>query len=1147
MTLAGRLNGPRRRSAPLAVFGLVMFGLAMSALPLAQPAGAQQLDSSGYSPCAPGQPIDLLVMMDASGSLHQRDGIDRDGDKRRTALREFRRRLSALVASLSSAEAPEIRVALWRFDATARQIVGFRRASAQHPSNEDIELSLGDSNGRGGFEVRGRHTDYLTALREAHRAFTEDGSGDVCRLLLFFTDGIYDPTGDPSLEQADGLRIEVCNDLKPLFESASIDTYAILLGDQFRDAGRTADPDDPDDGDVDEIGREMATASMQIVRALTGDSTSELTRGLPYSRQFGCAQWSDNQPADRDGSIIAIDALDRLAIQLLEVAEVAASGLTEWPACGATAAGGRQSAPLPAGRYIASIVAYPRANFITGYEIVADGSTRRGDGTGVEPLRLGAGDFGELDAGWTLEIETSGGRQDAGVACYIKPAAAEPAAPAQGVAEAGGQQVGPVQRSELGPDSPPLGIEVTAPAPPELCAAAAAAPFEWPDDERVASWSCGHDGTVSFTLQPLQCQASHDLETPLQAQVEPPLTGALFGSGEIAVDVRIDIDGPPSVLYDCLGAPALVCSGADVVVEPDSTEVPHSPLQAASGCVLVPPTQGSATVELAWVPDDAAVLPGDIGWRFDADVHSGGDRGTVSDDGSVLSVGNDSDAEGAELHLVSAQQLGNGDWDITGVLTLVPRWDPGASELQEGADRLMETQSVELRIGRSYGMRGAPALVCSGAGAAVEPDSAELPRSPLRVATGCVLMPPTEGSATVELAWTPEDAAALPGEIGWRFSADAHGSGGRGTVSDDGTVLTLGVDGDPGGVELHLMSAQELGNGDWDISGVLTLVPRWDPGAAELQESADRRMEGRSTELRIDRSYLARANSAAAFRLTLLIGLVSVIVSYVMFCLALVANMSLPDPMGYWMYRADLPVETGADGKPSLGARAGDALGAATGERIRGDASRGGRGKRLMAWESAGLRVGLRRAPRFWLPGLLRGAWAAVSTDPGERIAARPAARRRSRHGATAAAELPTLMVSGAPRRSVDGDLVAPAWVALPRRGRASHIADVEVRELEALMVQADGAPPSAGEADPDAPREREDAGDARAAPSRPPELPEPPDDARGARETPPPSSPPPSSSPPSAERPGDRPPGRDRPDRPPPRDRPDRPPPRRR
>ena len=186
---------------------------------------------------------------------------------------------------------------------------------------------------------------------------------------------------NPRCSRPISFRSEVCNDIKRSFEEASIDTYTILLGNQFRDAGGQADAETPDALKI-----EMATASMQVLRALTGDASSRLVSGLPYASEFDCAQWSDEQPADRDGAIIAIDDLDRLAVQLLEVVDVAANSLAEWTTCGLASVGDRRSAPLPAGRLIDSIVAYPRTTSIEGYEIVtADGVPHREPGTGTEP------------------------------------------------------------------------------------------------------------------------------------------------------------------------------------------------------------------------------------------------------------------------------------------------------------------------------------------------------------------------------------------------------------------------------------------------------------------------------------------------------------------------------------------------------------------------------------------------------------------------------------------------------------------------------------------------------------------------------------------------------------------------------------------
>ncbi|WP_428118885.1 vWA domain-containing protein [Candidatus Poriferisodalis sp.] len=930
----------------------VMLGLLVSIVPLSSKAAAQGTDASGYSPCQPGQSIDLLVMMDASGSLHESAGVDRDGTKRRTALRDFRARLTDLVAGLHGGDAPEIRLGLWRFDTAAQQIVGFEAPSPQHPSNSEIENSLGDPNDLGGFLVKGRHTDYLTALRGAEAAFGDSAPG-ACRLLLFFTDGIYDPTGDPSLQQADQLRTEICADIKRSFETSNVDTYTILLGDQFRSAGRPSDPDEPD-----AIGREMAAASMQILRALTGDADSQLVRGLPYASGFDCAQWSDEQPADRDGAIIAIDDLDRLAIQLLEVADVAANSLVEWSNCGLASIDDRRSAPLPAGRFIDSIVAYPRATSIEEYEIVTVGGvTRRGAGNGSEPLRLANADLAGLESGWTIEFVTSGGDGGIDVACYIKQARSDVPSETGQVTNSEGQLLEQVERSEFGPDSPPLEVLVVAEAPLELCGAASMEHFAWPD-ERVQDWFCRDDGTVVFELEPLQCQESHDLAAPLLAEFEPKHAGTLFGPRQLIVVSQIDIDGPSSVLYDCLGAPVLSCAGADA--------------------------------------QEAFIA---------------------------------SDGDGTQ----------------------------GELDAQESPTRPRRMR--------------------------VEPVSLEVPRERLRGDAGCVVFPPTRGTAEVELFWRHDGSAGLPGDLDWRFDGEFHGESSSGTVHGDGATLLLGVEGEAQGVTLHFVTTDELENGDWEIGGVITLVPSWDLGDSDLQAGADRQMAEQTVELRVDQNYLARSNSALAFWLTLLLLVLSIVVSYLLFCGALVLNMSLPDPMGFWMYRADVPVDTDARGRPSLGSGARSAITAADGQRIGGFASRGGRGRRWMAWECAGLRITLRRSPWLWLPGLLRGAWSEVRSDLNEPMAVRPATSRRSRRTVTAAAEFPALIAVGTPRRSPDGEHVASSWIALPRHGPSADIERVDAREVEGLLVQSASGAPGDGPGEPPGPAEGSEGPDAGGTP----------------------------------------------------------------
>lgn len=658
-------------------------------------AGAQATGTDGYAPCEAGQNIDVLVMMDASGSLNApASGVDSDGSLRTDALRRFRSDLSALLAELPAGSSASVQLALWRFESDVVEIAGFAAPGPDHPSEAHIDRSLGERAGTG-LSYRNNHTDYLDALRAAESAFADYGRRDACRLLLFFTDGLHDPIGNMTLAQADELRDDVCNDIKRAYLRQGIETYAILLG--LSDTGTGTDP----------VRDEMSTASRQILRALTGHATSRLVRGLPYANGFDCRPWSDEQPGDRTGSILAIDDLGDLALQLLEVVDVATSGLSEWTNCGAETGTGRRSAPLPAGSFIEQIVAYPRGAAIAGYEIVtADGERLAGRTSGSAPVRLDASDFGHLAAGWTLEFITEGDGE-VNIACFIRRAAPERAESTGVVTDDAGHEVEAVERSARGEASPPLHLEVSAEAPPGLCETAH---FDWPD-ERVRDWVC-RDGYVMFDLMPLECQQVLRLD-PFTAAFVPRNAEAVPGTSPLGVAVRIDVDGPPKVLYDCFGGPALACEAdADgayrVEVRPDTDELPRAPLFGHTRCVLIPPERGAVEVRAQWQPDaELALLPGELTWRFDTDHHDGGGRGTVEASGLVLRLTADAPADGVELRFVTADELDNGDWEIRGVISLEPNWDIAESgvEVTAQAAGAVEQQGERLQVDRSYAGR----------------------------------------------------------------------------------------------------------------------------------------------------------------------------------------------------------------------------------------------------------------------------------------------------------------------------------------------------------------------------------------------------------------------------------------------------------
>lgn len=1007
------------RTRPTA--GLLVFTILLTALivgtPIGapSPAGAQVSGATGYTPCEAGQDVDLLIMMDASGSLNApHSGIDANGAQRREALQRFRNNLTSLLGELPELDAAEVQIALWRFDREVIEIASFAAPSFSHPTDDEIELSLGDPLSNNQFAFRGRDTDYVAALRAVTQAFRAGSDTDACRLLLFFTDGVYDPTGEPTHAQADQLRGEVCGVIKGEFESAGIDTYSIMLGDHFGSAGAPIPDAGEEESESDKIRQEMATASMQVMRALTGDADSHLVRGVPYGSRFGCRDWSDEQPADRDGAIVQIGDLEQLALQLLEVAEVAARGLVEWTNCGVLPGQGTQSAPMPAGRFIDTIVAYPRDSSISGYEIAtATGATHRGDGSGAEPLRLGGEELGDLDAGWTIEFTTTGGSGGIDVSCYVKQNQ-EPLAPVDGsVTDADGAPLDSVRRSPAGPDSPPLGVRVTADVPPGFCDADRATVVVDPEYQRVLDWYCTPDGnSVVFDLSSLECGERHHLTAPLRLSYEPRHSDALFSSADRVVATEVVLDGPASVLYDCLGAPVLACvvDAAELAPQSGQNEPPADPV-------------------------------------------------------------------------VVAVQPPGGLWPMS-----------------------------------------------------VEPDADEVPREPLKGASPCVLQPPTRGVAQVEARWHPDGEATLPGDIQWRFDSEFHHDTLTGTLSESGTVLSLEAGADPSGVALHFTTTDELDNGEWMIAGYIELIPTWDPGADDsgMLAGVTAQMSDQRAALWVDQEYLARSNSALAFWLMLLLLLLSILLSYVLFCVALVRAMSLPHPDGFWLYQVSAPLSEDARGQLSLGPEAQAAIVSAPAQRITATSGRGG--KRVSQWRAEGLTLRLRRSPRWWLFGLLRGPWTSVTAEGASVVEAQPVARRRSREPGTAfaAAEFNVLEVVGAPERSPDDGQVAPIWIARPKHGPLSSTETTDMRSLHELIrrVQSEErALRSAGHAqglDSDDVSEAERPA-ARTTRQRPESVREQAPDVSPGRA--------PRDRPPPPRAPRDRPPPREPRDRPPPRD----------
>ena len=293
------------RAVALALLTTLFMTAAVTASASAQEVTAQA-DASEFVPCQGhrGGGVDILFMMDQSGSLNGPGGADPGGVQRTEALRRIRDTLK---------REPNIRVALIGFDDDVDPIMqDFVPPSEDSPSDKQIRDSIGTSG----------DTNYTKALSAAVEAFKgiyqADDSGERCRVFVFFTDGIYDPIEGRNIntlfgseeDWAEDLVDKTCssasqdsNGFKQQFDEMGVETYAVLLGDSFR-AGLESDDDHK---------WYMATVSMQVIRALTGHGSSPLVGEVELDPR--CEGWRDHQT----GEIITVADIDDLVNALIDV------------------------------------------------------------------------------------------------------------------------------------------------------------------------------------------------------------------------------------------------------------------------------------------------------------------------------------------------------------------------------------------------------------------------------------------------------------------------------------------------------------------------------------------------------------------------------------------------------------------------------------------------------------------------------------------------------------------------------------------------------------------------------------------------------------------------------------------------------------
>ncbi len=338
--------------------------------------------------------VDLLLLMDQSGSLNS---ADPNGNQRRAALRSIRRELST---------EPRIQIAVIGFNSELnRHAERFEPASLSppgHPSDAELEASLTIPSS-GGF------TDYRVALRGALEVFGGN-PGELCRELVWFTDGIYDtvlPSTQAEVEKAEALLDEVCRVIAPSLVDRGVRTQVVLLGDNFAQNSRSAVGQD----------RRLTELSAQIMRAVTGDET---VAGTPIADGCGSESQSLGNVA---GEVLEGEQID-LPNRFLEPLAVIRD-LRRWPDCVAFSGDKLLSDELPAGVYIEELEVFSYNGTIERYRLGTDQDWVDTRGDSRRRVSLGDEDLRSLPSGWVLEFEVepdpSRSSNDVTLSCYSKP------------------------------------------------------------------------------------------------------------------------------------------------------------------------------------------------------------------------------------------------------------------------------------------------------------------------------------------------------------------------------------------------------------------------------------------------------------------------------------------------------------------------------------------------------------------------------------------------------------------------------------------------------------------------------------------------------------------------------------------------------
>ena len=341
--------------------------------------------------------IDVLVLLDNSGSLNGKKSATDPEGKRFEALDEFIDNFSKLGSSKKN-------FGLISFANSAAPIVeiGPLTTSNANDVKEQIKSGVGGPNGA---------TNYIDAFKVATREFQRRDPNNLnCKILIWFTDGGFQIKSEDTAEEVSLLENKFCSNdgFVAEIQKNDINTFVVFLG-----TGTSSDGDTQKRMDV----------SIDAMQVITGDQTPSIQEGMnrtPKSPKCGDRFASDSRHL---GEVVSASEAKDLIGYLTDIVNIADGGKSvskeDCPVKSETL----ESLPMPSGWFVdwVSVTSWdgdlPSADSLK-LEIKFGGDTKpfsdyfdaidSQDSTNVLRFALKEGKQGDLKPGWTIQSKELG-------------------------------------------------------------------------------------------------------------------------------------------------------------------------------------------------------------------------------------------------------------------------------------------------------------------------------------------------------------------------------------------------------------------------------------------------------------------------------------------------------------------------------------------------------------------------------------------------------------------------------------------------------------------------------------------------------------------------------------------------------------------